>query len=202
MLDDPLAPLTLDDTVHDAVVEVLAQTNYLSSSVPIEKVGSGCGSAARADIVAGAATVHPFNASGDTHGAAVTVNGALATAGCMAAVYVPISTRPMGPADPWGPTICVTVNGATQCHRKREQKFIRKRTCAYGTPTVFCDQWTILTCREEVNCVTITLTCVPTLRVPAVPNIPITIDKDGNAVPDNCTDGGWVGNSPAGCTCP
>ena len=46
MEDDALAPLTMDDALHDQVVAILANTNYLSGDVPIEKVSSGCGSAA------------------------------------------------------------------------------------------------------------------------------------------------------------
>jgi hypothetical protein len=202
MLDDPLAALTLDDEMHDSVVDVLAATTYLSSNLPLETVASGCSAESKAEMIANIATSSDFSATGETHAAAVALANAQASAGCVAAIYVPISTKPMGPAGPWSPVKCVTVNGVTQCSVTREQKFIRKRTCAYGNPTIFCDQWTILTCTEDATCTTVTPTCVPVTPVPAIPNIPISIDSDGNAVPDNCTDGGWVGNSPAGCTCP
>jgi hypothetical protein len=202
--DDQFAALTTDPFTHDMIVSSLEATTYKSADVPLERAASGCGSSAKLDSIAGAAASYAFSVAAETRSAAQFVNAGLAAGGCAGSVIVPIRTKPMGPAKPWGPVICAPDwMNIVHCRQYRKQKFLRMRTCAYGTPTVYCDQWTIIDCEEEgPSCITPTvLIPCPPPPPPATPNIPLGPD-DGYGTPDNCENQGWTGTNPQGCTCP
>jgi len=207
--DDQFAPLTADPATHDVVVAALETTSYKSADVPAERAASGCGSSVKLDSVAGTAAAYAFSLDASTGAAAQFVNRGLIAGGCAGTVITPIRTKPMGPAGPWTPVVCWTdpFSVTTVCSQTRKQKFLRMRTCAYGSPTVYCDQWTIIDCEEENACIVPGFgPCVPP-PAPVSPNIPLGPD-DGEGTPQDgpgvgsCENQGWTGTNPRGCTCP